>query len=631
MLKKRSLHILKTILYSNSNIFGDEIAELMNVSTRTIRNDIREINLELKSINCKIESSHLSGYKIPTNKRADILHFIEMHEDSTSILPITPSEREFYICMYIFFSHTPITFDNLAEHLFISKTTAVNDIKRIEKLYLKNNHIQLFISSSEGIKFVGKESSIRFLISSLLSHLYDSNLTYLKKTLKNFLKYNDELLFHLYDAIIQVLDSNKIVLTDKDLYIFILECMITIKRTKMNYPLENDYSRKNDPLIEIPFDSLERIMGINISITDRYFIDTCYSYKRLLSMNSQAINDTLSTCIIDEYLDVLQKDYCINLDDNVVLKRNLTQHINTMIKRLQYDNESDSALISDIKMAYPYPFELATAILPIIKRNLHLDISEAELSYIAIHLAVILDTNHPKLNVIVVCGSGFSTAQLLINRLHNYFSTKVNILTYCPVYKIYSLLQDYPKTDLIITTVPIEKKLSCPVLKLSPLLTNKDIETMSNYIMHYTGSSLSFEDNDYLDSNLFFVFSNNIDRNTILKTMIYELYNQSYIDSFSSFYSSVMEREKLHSTLFDSIWLPHPMSCMSKTTVMGVSLIRNGKDMKMVLLCAISPKETQKFQNLYAKITHMIEDISLFERICNVQDFAEFRKQFLQL
>lgn len=628
MLKRRSLNILEHILSSKEGISGNELAKLLGISSRTIRNDIKEINLELSKVNCKITSSPSDGYTILPQERTIVTQFLHDQKHSSSIIPITPSERELYICMTILFSDGYCTIDDIADQIFASRTTVNADIKRIKKYWLDKNQIKLDFSSSKGIYFLSKESKLRLLISNLISKYYDSNLPYLKILLKHFLKYNDELLFHLYEIIMQVLDSKRIVLTDKSLYIFTLECLVTINRSALGFLLEADYVPQNDSLINIPFHVLEDLTNTKISENDRSYLDTCYSYKRLLSSNAQTINDTVSDSIINEYLNTLKNNYLITFDDNLDLKSNLSQHLNTMIKRLQYDDTGDSPLIVDVKTTYPYPFELATAIIPILKRTLHINISEAELSYIAIHLAVILDNSHPKLNVIIVCGSSLGTAQLVINRLRNQFGDKINVLTFCPLYKLQDILEAHPETDLVITTIPIEERFACPVIKISPLVTKEETLALSHYINHTAKNTHHQKEDDLLNPNFFFICHNDVNKNKILQTMIYELYKYQYIDSFSTFYASVMERENLYSTKYDSIWLPHPMCGMSKTTVMSVAIIKDSSDIKLILLCAINAKETQKFKTLYGKISVFIEDERLFKELCKANSFEEFKNIF---
>lgn len=77
--------------------------------------------------------------------------------------------------------------------------------------------------------------------------------------------------------------------------------------------------------------------------------------------------------------------------------------------------------------------------------------------------------------------------------------------------------------------------------------------------------------------------------------------------------------------------MPHPMRGLSKTTIVAIAIIKKAKDIKMVLLCAINPKETQRFQELYRKIVRMVEDPALFNRLYTSTTFDEFTLIFNDL
>lgn len=59
-----------------------------------------------------------------------------------------------------------------------------------------------------------------------------------------------------------------------------------------------------------------------------------------------------------------------------------------------YDHhvEMDHTMVDKMRMQYPYAFECATAILPLLKKNLGISVTEAEISYIAVYLAIILNS-----------------------------------------------------------------------------------------------------------------------------------------------------------------------------------------------------------------------------------------------
>lgn len=634
MLRKRLKVILQKILDSQKGISGVDLATILNVSTRTIRSDINDINKTLVKLHTQIHSNSTKGYYIYNKDKEIVKNFLLSEKDEEIVLPNTPDERKIYLLFQLLFDNQNTTLNILSEKMYISKTTISSDLKKMSSL-LQSNHLSLNISSLSGINIDGKESDKRLFLSKLIDSFYDSNLEYLNIIMKSFLIFNNDMFFNLYNIIVNVLNSKEIILTDKGIYTFTLDLLLCIFRTKNHFLLEPDYKPTNDELIALPFDDIEKLFQTPISNIDRSFINVCFSYKRVISYSTQnSINSETAEQIINTYIMKLKQDYHIDLDNNIILKSNLAQHIATMIKRIQYETNHNTELTKEVKISYPYAFELATTIIPIVKQFLNIDISEIEISYIAIHLAVILDTIQPKKNVLIICGSGLGTAQLIMNRVSNYFSTKINIVGTIPLYKLSQLLEDNKNIQLILSTVPISHNTNIPILQISPLFTSEDIETLSDYLNQPLHPQINdvrevkINNVNILNSNLFFIFEDDSDRQSMLQKMIFELYNQKYIQSFRSFYASVLEREKLYSTMYDSIWLPHPMKGMSSSTVLAVGIVKKPKTISLILLCAINAKETSIFQELYSKIVNTIDDEHLFRLINQTNNFYEFQEIF---
>lgn len=95
MLNKRQEKIIMLLDESKSWITGKEISRLMNVSDRTIRSDIENINRFYdKQL---IESNLRSGYRI----NADVL--VTLPIELNSAIPQTPQERCVYIIQELLF------------------------------------------------------------------------------------------------------------------------------------------------------------------------------------------------------------------------------------------------------------------------------------------------------------------------------------------------------------------------------------------------------------------------------------------------------------------------------------------------------------------------------------------------
>ncbi len=74
----------------------------------------------------------------------------------SSEIPDSPIERNQYILKYILYNNTYIKLEDLANSLYVSKFTILNDIKRIKPILLKYNLI-LVSKPYYGVKIEGRK------------------------------------------------------------------------------------------------------------------------------------------------------------------------------------------------------------------------------------------------------------------------------------------------------------------------------------------------------------------------------------------------------------------------------------------------------------------------------------------
>ncbi len=161
-------------------------------------------------------------------------------------------------------------------------------------------------------------------------------------------------------------------------------------------------------------------------------------------------------------------------------------------------------MAQDIKIKYPFAFELANIAKKTIEKDLKIEINEDEVANIALHIGGAVErasyNNKDKVfKTIIVCTSGIGTSMLIKAKLENIFKEKLEILKIIPSY-----LVEYIKVidvDFVISTVPIEVG-DVPVINISPILSEKEIKLIEKYIE--TGNIyLDLDIKSLFDSELF--------------------------------------------------------------------------------------------------------------------------------
>ena len=156
-------------------------------------------------------------------------------------------------------------------------------------------------------------------------------------------------------------------------------------------------------------------------------------------------------------------------------------HINSAIKRAREGiHNVKNMLQKELEAAYPQIFEIVRQEAGILEELAAHEISDEELSYIAMYFIAVLEenvTSPEKIHAILVCSAGMCTAMLLQAKLKMHFNIEiVNVLS-VHQYERY----DLKNVDLILSTVYIEKTY-LPTACITPILSESDVDILHNTI-----------------------------------------------------------------------------------------------------------------------------------------------------
>ena len=644
MAYRRQKDIFICLLNSSVGLTGNELAKRFNVSSRTIRSDIKFLNELIKEYGLNICSSKQKGYFIPEEQRSlgiCLVKEVFKREEALTKVPSTPSERFAFILFKLTFARDFITMEDFADMLFVSKTTIYLDIKGIIEFLDGFSNLSLEISPIKGLKLKGDERAKRLLISNVLKRekkndkLMLSRSFYYVFTHEN-LDLNKEMLF-LYETIINVLNKYGYILTDADVSLLVKDILVSIKRIQMGFTIDREIGEDIDLTVaEAIKKEIEDYFNISLNHKELEYFQQSFNTKRLLNVTSEdCVLKEEGESIVDEFLEEIKNKFNIDFTGDENFRRNLILHLNPMLERIKANYFEDNPFKNQIKTNYPFAFEISMIIVPIINKKLNIVINEAEVSYIALHVAVALDKIYKKTNIAIICGSGLGTAQFVKSKILSYYSELVNILGYFPLYKLNNILEgEYGKVDLIISTIPLTTKSNIPIVQVNPLITGEDLMKIKPYIgnplITNKKTSINGIKEEFFKEELFEYFDEEIDFFRAILRLTKMLKAQGYIDDVEEFYTSVVKRENLFSTILEGmIAIPHPMESMSRTTVVGVGVFKNpivhcDKKVKIFLLFAFNAKENEKLKLLYGLLQEIIESKTIVENISQSKNFDEF-------
>lgn len=620
-------------LLKKEPILIKDIASTINVSERTIRTDISNLNDYLINKNAKIKLIRQKGYILDCEDEKKIIDWWgNFNKTEGYSLLGSLKERQNYLFALLLNELKYYSVYELMEHLCISKNTLYIYLKNIRKT-LSNYNLKLINNTNTGFKVIGTEYDKRkaildlFLINDLQSYLVgftDLEKLFLTNIDLDLLKTLESK--HLYS--LQLLDSDfyhKNIISTIALAIARVKEGLTINEISIEVPKLMDHALD---AIYLFLKEIENSFSITLPINEiNYFILTLSINVPRLIKNPKN-HPSESSIIVDELLTSIYETSNLNWTKDKILFEDLVNHIENFIKISSIDKERKNPILSTIINSFPFAYSLSLTHLGVIGKKYNIFFSEDEVGYIALHIAGAIERHKAKtqqLNVIIVCGGGFAMSKIIESKINKKFPNKFNIK------KTYSYaefqLSNISDIDLTITTLPFTQE-NTPTVYIDMSNIDKAIDDLKYYL---TDDQINNNVMQLFNPENFYYFdTDKLSKKDLLVKMAVDLEKQNIVSA--DFVSSVLERESLQTTLInDVIAIPHSMTMIANRSRVSVAIFPNGiqweKDKKcnFIFLLAISKTDNEITNNLYDLILNLIDDKAMTKQLLKAYTFHEFK------
>ena len=584
----RALNIIEILKNSHDPVSSLALSEEIGCSTKTIQSEIKDINkngkdgkiISIRGIGYKIEGS-FDDIAIPSQYlgNVDRIDYIIKNLINLTTKP-----------------ENTVKLEELADSMYISVSTVKNDLKEVKSI-LKKYNISVVSKHKQGIAIQASEDDITSFILDICSKK-DNELN-----LKDFLSEKvSNNIFNLKNIILNMLGREHLVLSDTEF--------------------------KN--LCSIIFIKLSRSNQDESEFIQAYIKD--YIIQRELIMNDDKNKEKIIRAI-KKFCKNLKIATSIDLSQDEIFETCLYNHINSIYKKMNLGINQYGVLPIDIRIKYPYAYELGKIAKKTIEEELGLKLDDEEISNIAVHVGGAIERsehNQKKkvFKVIIVCVSGIGTSMLVKNKLEYLFEGKIEIVKIIPAYLI-----DYinvMEVDFIISTVDIKCE-RVPVITVSPLLNDNEVKIIEKFMK--TGKMYKeVETRDLFDRNLFFT---DLDFNTkeeVIEYMGSQLINQGVIDDEMK--KSFFDREKIATTeIGHMVALPHGANGKILKNKIAVGILKNPihwtlDDVRLVLILAIDKDEIFDYEKLFSTIYKQVGSVSKVIGICENKSYEKFINLF---
>lgn len=482
--KKHRILFHELSRYPNRNHSYQELSELLEVSTRSVRNYCQALEdyiLEM-GITDSIERTTAGISYVGTPKQTkQILSriggsgFYEYH--------LSPDDRILAIILILLSSTSPVTVSELCDTLFVSRATLLNDIEKV-KLYFHQFHIRFDQSTNRGYSLKIEESQRQDIIcTTCFPYLKDWNILGSETGTSHFLfehiLYLSDILSDICRIVQKVELQYGVTITDAIYKQTVLVLSILCKRLIQKQQIEN--SLQLDPkLYHVSVGSIARSMlselkeTFHVSYCDK---DMLYLAWHLHLCHFDLLQNFEHSVDLYFYMEVQQ--FLHELEKNLPCSFLNEQHFSIMLIRHLWSirnisPEIDNTMAEKIIEYYPECYNAVKQHIGIIERCIGRPCTETEINSILIYVVAEIERQTPqttKPKVIVLCHIGIGTANFLADRLVETFNLEISEVT--TIHKLSEVLRK-DNFDLLISTVPLKlENVNC--ITVSPNLEDSDI------------------------------------------------------------------------------------------------------------------------------------------------------------
>ncbi|MEK0174349.1 PRD domain-containing protein [Tetragenococcus halophilus] len=615
------------MLLSQEIVHYSDIGEKINRSKKTIAKYLDHIEREVLK------------YDVQLNRKRNVGIYLSGHtEDLVSAIqdgelvevPEDKEERIVSIFSTLLMGEQPLLIQELADSLYISRSTLENDLVNIkERLVdsgatLQNTHQGIYVDASEKTK--------RKLLSQLLEMYWGKDNVWATSKKSTMIDHSIlQSLSRLFDSRVvqEVIESLNqfqkrvyLKLDDYEYQSLTVHLVIAIERLRKGEPLLGKElavtPKKMKDSTKLLVSILENNIDIKLPEDEQKYINihilAAETDNKSVSGEVQIFNLEMKNDLA-AFLSQSLTDY----DD--ILINNLLLHLTPAIKRFSLGLNIYNPYTAEIKKFFSLAYNRAVDLSIQLKNTYSVDINEDEIAFIALHIQAYQERKETKkIEAVIVCSTGLGTARLLEQRVKNYFSDRLKITR---VMSLQEMKEQPISEELVISTVNTQYE-GASIIKVSPFLD----DLSANAISHKVDQLIDNHEHadafmSLIDKELILLDERTKTKEEVIQEIGKQLVEKGY--GYSGISTAAVEREEVASTKIGFVATPHaPVDYVKKPCI---SLYINPEGItwdhgkvKLIFFLAMNESIKPDIQSIYQHFNDILENEKRLKKMFRLKD-----------
>jgi activator of the mannose operon (transcriptional antiterminator) len=512
-----------------------------------------------------------------------------------------------------------LSYQQLSDEYYVSRSSIAKDIAYLKTLFVKENLLLRFDNS--GTYFQGSESQIhrvlkRFILLAMKQGLSLSVLT-------------DVTLFEKINAAFRhSITEKQMEIPESYIQSIVVSILLIVERSNQVNQLDIEEKRQFGKLF-LEFDKYPLIYELLKEIEEQeiyHFSSKEVQYLTYLIVGSGLRffmkNESIPFSFRGRVRNLIQKvseGIQIDLTQDSRLEEDLTIHLYQLLLRIKAQTTVINPLLDEIKQHYPSLYGIVWYSLNDFLKTYHIGISEDEIGFVSIHFQAAVERMRQLKKIIFVCPNGVGTSSFISAKIRRILPNIDSIET-ASIDKLKKM--DISAIDFIISTIDLPN-VARPVVRISPMVTKRDMKRIMNHYIDLVIDNESIEDKyrTFQDIRLLIAPRIYFERFETKEQALNFLISQNDFLSENqrkNFQRSVLEREVLQSTYLDNGFaIPHGSPEFVANTTFSVLILDRPIDwgnqkVDIIVLLMIREDEVQEVESIMKLIMKGIEDKEWF-------------------
>lgn len=493
-LSARARLILEQLVTSQLPVATKQLSEELNVSERTIRRDLKEVEDTLLVYNLQIKKEQGQLQLIGTEKEKQ--HF-RWHLMDLSYHEYSPEERQQKILKSLLKEEAGLKLIGLANDLNVTVSTISNDLTKLEE-WLPDS-VSIERRRGLGVFLKGTEIQKRNLMSEIFSQQFPNYqlLKFFQEKSRNqrtnewfeerLLNLVDEsLLWKVERNIRQWREVEPNEFSDEAYLNLVVHIAIVAERIlEGNFveTYESEEALETYPEFQLAKKLLAEILEVEVAQIPegeaKYVTLYLRGVKPRTADENFVENEDMQVVVFaNKLISQVEKELHQLLPKTQLIK-GLVAHLKPTLRRLKQGMRIYNPLLQSIKNDYPELFTMLRKVFDQIYTGSK--VPDEEIGYLVLHFgSVILQIeSENEFSGLVVCASGIGTSRMLVTKLHQRMP-QLKQLSTVSLFELSKKIAE-KKVDVIISTIDLGQ-VDFDYFLVSPILTDQELAQIEMFL-----------------------------------------------------------------------------------------------------------------------------------------------------